>query len=252
MIKWRTITKLETTISIEKREAIKNYTSSFLDHLKGVVEIDYKYKDPQSSFRTEIASLLNNLNSIESKGFRSFFEEGYSLMFLDEPSIEYVDRYFKLRDEHEHKSLEILILNDGYICEKIKEDSIQFWVSLYFLSLLSLSMTTILDKSTHKIKQLTEAIELLEDISLRMAWATDFCKYDSINEILDDVYKSVDKAQSQLEENLEELEEVVESHKEQAEIQEEELEQESQLRYCLEWNTKLHCLIQQGSTSLIF
>lgn len=94
-------------------------------------------------------------------------------------------------------------------------------------------MTTLSDKSKHKLQQLNEAIDLIEDISNRIAWATDFCKYDSINEILNTVYQCVDAAQTELEDNLEELEEAIEQHDDQLKDQEDQIERESELTHYL-------------------
>jgi hypothetical protein len=68
------------------------------------------------------------------------------------------------------------------------------------------------EKAKHKLKQLNEASELLEEFSDRCAWADDFALYESIREALDPVYTAVEHAKDEIDEMIEEIENQIEDH----------------------------------------
>ena len=63
-----------------------------------------------------------------------------------------------------------------------------------------------LEKIQHKLKQLNEALELVEEISDRCAWADDFANYGSIREALDPVYTAAERARDEIGDQIEEIE----------------------------------------------
>lgn len=81
------------------------------------------------------------------------------------------------------------------------------------------------EKVQHKLKQLNEAVSLLEEMSDRLAWADDFSHYGSIREALDTPYNAVERAKEELEEEIEVIESQIEELKEKKAFAEAEVEQ---------------------------
>ena len=73
-------------------------------------------------------------------------------------------------------------------------------------------MKNTLEQAQHKLKQLTEAIRLMDDLDGHLALALDFCEHNSISTILDRVAAVVMDAQSELEDMETELEECIEEY----------------------------------------
>lgn len=90
-----------------------------------------------------------------------------------------------------------------------------------------------LQKAEHKLKQLKEAENLLEDLSWRISWALDFSEYNSINEELEPALQTIDEAYSNIEEQRERMEEQIEKYKEDKSGLEIEYDNESELQYYL-------------------
>tara|TARA_R110000868_G_scaffold87240_4_gene244143 strand:+ start:1411 stop:1692 length:282 start_codon:yes stop_codon:yes gene_type:complete len=90
------------------------------------------------------------------------------------------------------------------------------------------------EKAAQKIKQLKEAVALMEELSWRVVWALDFSNFQTINEELDPVQDVIAEAHNALEEELESLEEATEDYKTTKEFAEAEFDQESNLQYYLE------------------
>jgi septation ring formation regulator EzrA len=85
---------------------------------------------------------------------------------------------------------------------------------------------SVLEKIQHKLKQLNEALELVEEISDRCAWADDFANYGSIREALDPVFSAAEHAVSEIEDQINEIESQIEEMKEKKLNAEAEVEQE--------------------------
>jgi chromosome segregation ATPase len=68
------------------------------------------------------------------------------------------------------------------------------------------------EKIQHKLKQLQEASDLLEEISDRISWADDFANYDSIREALDPVFTAAEHAKDEIDEEIVEIENQIEEH----------------------------------------
>jgi chromosome segregation ATPase len=83
-----------------------------------------------------------------------------------------------------------------------------------------------LDKVKHKLKQLNEASELLEEFSDRCAWADDFAHYESIREALDSVYTAVEHSKDEIDEMIQEIENQIEEMEAKKKSTEVELDQE--------------------------
>lgn len=92
-----------------------------------------------------------------------------------------------------------------------------------------------LDKAQHKLKQLNEAVSLLEEMSDRLAWADDFAEYSSIREALDSPFTAAEQAKDELEDEINEIESQIEELKEKKLEVEVEVEQEFErnIQYCL-------------------
>ena len=85
---------------------------------------------------------------------------------------------------------------------------------------------SVLEKIQHKLKQLNEALELVEEISDRCAWADDFANYGSIREALDPVFSAAEHAVDEIGDQIDEIESQVEEMKEKKLNAEAEVEQE--------------------------
>lgn len=85
---------------------------------------------------------------------------------------------------------------------------------------------SVMEKIQHKLKQLNEASELLEDISDRCAWADDFAHYQTIRDALDPVYTAAEHAKDEVDEMIQEIESQVESYNEKMEYNRIETEKE--------------------------
>lgn len=86
-------------------------------------------------------------------------------------------------------------------------------------------------KAEHKIKQLSEAIQMLDDIGGRLDWATDFAEFNSIVDHLSPINSLVYDAQTELEEELEQLEEELQTYREDKERADEDFDCSSTLKY---------------------
>ena len=87
------------------------------------------------------------------------------------------------------------------------------------------------EKAVHKIKQLSEAIGLLDDIGSRLDWATDFAEFNSIVEQLSPINSLVYDTQTELEEELEQLEGELQAYREDKERVDEDFDCTSTLKY---------------------
>ncbi len=94
---------------------------------------------------------------------------------------------------------------------------------------------TALEKAEHKLLQLQEAYDLLEEFSDRCAWAEDMAEYDSIRQAIDDVFTAIERSKDEIEEMIDEMEsqlEVMEEKKKDSEVQLKK-EFEQNIQYCL-------------------
>lgn len=83
-----------------------------------------------------------------------------------------------------------------------------------------------LEKIQHKLKQLNEASELLEEFSDRCAWADDSAQYQSIKDAFDDVYTAVERSKDEIDEMIHEIENQIEEMEERKKDSAIELEEE--------------------------
>ena len=86
-------------------------------------------------------------------------------------------------------------------------------------------------KAERKIKQLSETIQLLEDVGSRLDWATDFAEFNSIVEQLSPINSLVYDTQTELEEELEQLEGELQAYREDKERVDEDFDCTSTLKY---------------------
>lgn len=85
---------------------------------------------------------------------------------------------------------------------------------------------TIHQKIEHKLKQLSEALDVLEQVSGKALWAGDFAGYSVITDCMYDVIEAVDKASERLEEEKDSLELCLENYNEKKEEALQEAEKE--------------------------
>jgi len=67
----------------------------------------------------------------------------------------------------------------------------------------------------HKLKQLKEALKLVEDLDWKVAWALDFSEHEDINDALSPIQSTLSDAQDELEDVQERLEEQLQEYKDQ-------------------------------------
>jgi predicted DNA-binding protein YlxM (UPF0122 family) len=72
-------------------------------------------------------------------------------------------------------------------------------------------------RKRHNLKQIGEALKLVEDLDWRVAWALDFSEHVDINDALNPVQEALSTAQEELEEQQEQLEYQLQEYKEQVE-----------------------------------
>jgi predicted DNA-binding protein YlxM (UPF0122 family) len=72
-----------------------------------------------------------------------------------------------------------------------------------------------LKRKRHKLKQIGEALKLLEDLDWRVAWALDFSEHNDINDALDPISSVISDAQDELTEIQDRLEEQIQEYKDQ-------------------------------------
>ena len=87
------------------------------------------------------------------------------------------------------------------------------------------------EKAKDKIKQLKEAVNLLDDIGFRISWALDFSEFQSINDILYPLSYQISEAQDEMEELLETMEEKFEEYEYEKAMSQDQFEKESELQY---------------------
>jgi len=72
-----------------------------------------------------------------------------------------------------------------------------------------------LKRKRHNLKQIGEALKLVEDLDWRVSWALDFSEHGDINDALSPVLDALSSAQEELEEQQEQLESQLQEYKEQ-------------------------------------
>ena len=70
-------------------------------------------------------------------------------------------------------------------------------------------------RKRHNLKQLSEALKLVEDLDWKVAWALDFSEHQDINDALSPIQEALSTAQEELEEQQEQLEHQLQEYKEQ-------------------------------------
>jgi phage shock protein A len=67
----------------------------------------------------------------------------------------------------------------------------------------------------HKLKQIGEALKLVEDLDWKVAWALDFSEHEDINDALNPIQTVLSDAQDELQEVQDCLEEQLQEYKDQ-------------------------------------
>jgi RNA polymerase-binding transcription factor DksA len=83
-----------------------------------------------------------------------------------------------------------------------------------------------LRKKRHNLKQVREALKLIEDLSWRICWAQDFSQYMDINDALDPIGNSLSDAQEELEHMESHLEEQLQEYRDRINMAHNEIVQE--------------------------
>jgi hypothetical protein len=68
------------------------------------------------------------------------------------------------------------------------------------------SIADALKHKRHNLKQISEALKLVEDLDWKVAWALDFSEHYNINDALNPIQEALSTAQEELEEQQEQLE----------------------------------------------
>jgi phage shock protein A len=77
------------------------------------------------------------------------------------------------------------------------------------------SIADTLKRKRHNLKQIGEALKLVEDLDWRVSWALDFSEHVDINDALNPVQEALSSAQEELEEQQEFLEQQLRDFKDQ-------------------------------------
>jgi phage shock protein A len=88
------------------------------------------------------------------------------------------------------------------------------------------AVADILRKKRHNLKQIGEALKLLEDLDWRVAWALDFSEHEDINDALSPIQSVISDAQDELTEVQDRVEEQIQEYKDQVNRMKSEIAQE--------------------------
>ena len=75
------------------------------------------------------------------------------------------------------------------------------------------SIADALRKKRHNLKQVKEALKLVEDLGWRIGWAQDFSELSDINDALDPISSALSDAENELEELEQHLEEQLQEYR---------------------------------------
>jgi hypothetical protein len=67
-----------------------------------------------------------------------------------------------------------------------------------------------LDAARAKLKELNQALNVIEEVEERVSWASDFASYVCINHALDPIYDTASQARDKIEEEIEYIENQIE------------------------------------------
>jgi hypothetical protein len=88
------------------------------------------------------------------------------------------------------------------------------------------SIADVLRKKRHNLKQVREALRLVDDLSWRISWAQDFSQYADINDALDPINSTLSDTQEELEDMESHLESQLQEYKDRIYIAQTEIAQE--------------------------
>jgi DNA-binding transcriptional MerR regulator len=74
-----------------------------------------------------------------------------------------------------------------------------------------------LKRKRHNLKQISEALKLVEDLDWKVSWALDFFEHMDINDALNPIQEALSSAQEELEEQQEQLERQIQEYKDEVE-----------------------------------
>lgn len=77
------------------------------------------------------------------------------------------------------------------------------------------AIATTIKQKRHNLKQISEALKLVEDLDWKVAWALDFSEHMDINDALSPIQEALSTAQEELEEQQEQLEYQLQEYKDQ-------------------------------------
>jgi DNA repair exonuclease SbcCD ATPase subunit len=83
-----------------------------------------------------------------------------------------------------------------------------------------------LRKKRHNLKQVREALKLVDDLGWRVGWAQDFSELSDINDALDPISSALSDAEDELEELEQHLEEQLQEYKDRVYMTQAEIAQE--------------------------
>ena len=88
------------------------------------------------------------------------------------------------------------------------------------------SIADSLRKKRHNLKQVKEALKLVEDLGWRVGWAEDFSELSDINDALDPISSALSDAENDLKELEQHLEEQLQEYKDKVNMAKAEIAQE--------------------------
>lgn len=106
------------TINITEATLKQNFYESFMDVMKDGIS------DSLESFEMDVDRLYVAIQDIDRVGFRSLFQEGYTMMLVDSDDMEFMERF--LREEFTNQSLQIVIKRTNGDTEIILEKDISY------------------------------------------------------------------------------------------------------------------------------
>ena len=81
-------------------------------------------------------------------------------------------------------------------------------------------------RKRHNLKQIKEALKLVEDLDWKISWALDFSEHSDINDSLEPIQNALSTAQEELEEQQEQIEYQIQEYKEQVDRMKAEIAEE--------------------------
>jgi len=118
--------KIETnkkhTIYLEASNLQDKIIKSFIDIIQ-----DYSSDEDADTLQSQVDSFNTCLKHIKNGEWATLFNEGYTMMLLDDETMQYVEKFFIAKEkEHEHTDELVLIVNSHNLQYRVDEWKINF------------------------------------------------------------------------------------------------------------------------------